>query len=181
MKEFDFSDPRAFILPSGMGPYLSSFGAYRSRGEQVVMRHLGIDKLDMGPGNRYSLAKFVAAMRELQDQFGPSFMRKMGTLILSTAVFPPELDSVEKLLASVGQAYLMNHDSGGVDIGHYRWVATGPRRGTMTCDNPYACATDMGLMESILARFALTGGSVSHAEGPCRHHGGDACSYHVEW
>jgi hypothetical protein len=181
MKEFDFNDPRAFILPSGIGPFLIAFGAYRSRGEQVMKRHLQIDELDMSPGKKYSLGAFMAAMKELQDQFGQPFMRKMGSLILANAAFPPGIDACEKLLGMLDTAYAMNHEVSGGEIGHYRWAPSGDRRGTVTCDNPYACAMDTGLLESVLERFSPGTGNVTHVEGQCRHKGDDVCVYQLEW
>jgi hypothetical protein len=181
VKEFGFSDPRAFVLPSGIEPFLSAFGAYRSRGEQVVERHLGIAELDMRPDRRYSLGGFMAAMRELQDQLGPAFLRRMGFHIVGSTHFPPELDSLGKVLSTLDQRYLMNHDPGGVEIGHYRWAGEDARSGSMTCDTPYACAMDTGLLESVLARFEPETGRLVHAEGPCRHKGDEVCVYRLAW
>jgi hypothetical protein len=182
MKEFELVGADVFVTRAGISPFLASFGVYQSRGEKVVKRHLGITELSDDPDTRLSLRGYLAALQELQTQFGASFIRKMGSLILTSAVFPPGLDTLEKVLSTMTEAYYMNHStSGGRTIGGYNWTSTGERRGSMRCDNPYPCALDLGLLESALTRFGMTG-TVAHDESqPCRHKGGDSCTYLVEW
>ncbi|AKU97261.1 hypothetical protein AKJ09_03925 [Labilithrix luteola] len=182
MKEFEFGDPSVSISRAGMGPFLAAFGAYQSRGEKVVKRHLGVEELSADPSTRYPLSGYLSAMRELQEQFGFSFIRKMGTLVFEKAVFPPGLDSAAKVLASLNQAFYMNHPNAEEGkIGGYQWKADGDARGIMFCDNPYPCSLDTGILEGITSRFSANW-KVSHDEAmPCRAKGGDSCTYVVEW
>jgi hypothetical protein len=50
----------------------------------------------------------------------------------------------------------------------------------MSCDNPYPCAFDLGIIETIASRFEKTS-RVEHHAGTCRHRGDDVCHYRVEW
>jgi hypothetical protein len=182
MREFQLLDDRIETGGGVIDAFLSAFGAYKARGERVVCRHLGTERIDVGVGAFYSAAKFLVAMSELQGQFGESFMRKVGSFIFEKAVFPPGIDSAQKGLTVVGQAYYMNHRNVAPgQIGGYHWSARGDRGGVMFCDNPYPCAFDMGILESIARRFEVQP-VVTHAPAePCRHLGGDACTYEVRW
>jgi hypothetical protein len=109
-------------------------------------------------------------------------MRKVGSYIFEKAVFPPGIDSAQKGMSLVHQAYYMNHrNQADGELGVYRWTPDGERGGVMFCDNPYPCAFDMGILESIARRFE-PGATVTHAPPePCRHTGGQSCSYQVRW
>jgi hypothetical protein len=148
----------------------------------VVCRHLGTERVDVGAASFYSASGFLAAMSELQGQFGAGFMRKVGSFIFDKAVFPPGIDSAQKGLTVVNQAYYMNHRNlREGEIGSYRWTPHGERGGVMFCDNPYPCAFDTGILESIARRFE-PGAVVTHFPAvPCRHTGGESCSYEVRW
>lgn len=182
MKEFELEATDVFVRRSGMSPFIAAFGAYQSRGERVFKRHLGVTELSNDPDALFSLRGYLAALRELQEQFGSPFIRKIGAMIFEKAAFPPGLDSVEKVLSTLNQAYHMNHSAGAEGkIGSYAWTPSGEHRGVLVCDNPYPCALDLGILESAVERFA-EGGKVVHDEGgPCRYKGGDSCSYLVEW
>lgn len=181
MKEFEFADPSVFITRAGMSPFLAAFGAYQSRGEKVVKRHLGVEELSTDPEACFPLSGYLASIRELQEQFGATFIRKVGIFIFEKAVFPPGLDSAAKVLASVDVAYHMNHRNAEGKIGGYHWSADGDTRGIMFCDNPYPCSMDTGLLEGVTSRFSPNW-KVSHDESkPCRAKGGDSCTYIVEW
>lgn len=66
-------------------------------------------------------------------------------------------------------------------IGHYRCeVQEGGTSATMTCDNPYPCDLDRGILAGFAARFEPAV-SVSHSSAGCRKKGENACVYLVEW
>ena len=120
-------------------------------------------------------------MAELQDQFGSAFMRKVGSFIFDKAVFPPGIETVTKGMELIHTAYHMNHSADAKGrIGGYHWASTGERAGTMVCDNPYPCAFDVGIIETIARRFEPAA-HVLHVPEGCRHDGAEACQYKVEW
>lgn len=55
----------------------------------------------------------------------------------------------------------------------------------MTCDNPYPCDFDHGIISAMARRFQPKDSLVVHVEHmdsePCRKQGADSCSYLVEW
>ena len=181
MREFDCSDEKITVRRGVVDAFLAAFWPYKTRGERVVCRHLGIDRLGSDPEESFPASHFLAAMSELQDQFGAPFMRKVGSIIFDNAVFPPGIDNVAKGMELVHTAYYMNHsDEAKGRIGGYHWHPTSARAGKMLCDNPYPCAFDLGIIETIARRFEPEA-KVAHEPGTCRHQAGDACAYAVEW
>ena len=177
MRECVCLDPTA----TSNGPVLEAFfealGPYRSRGEKVVARNCGVSSVPTGAGATYSMQGYLKALKELQDQFGQSFLQRVGSLIFSKALFPPGIKGIEGAMHSIDVAYNMNSTG---KIGSYRFTATGSR-GVMVCDNPFPCAFDFGLLLSVAARFAPSA-KVTHLDPECcRHTDGESCSYSVEW
>ena len=98
VKEFEVTDPDIRIRGGAAAAFIAAFGPYRARGEKVILRVVGLDAVPTDAEATLPLGRFLGAMRELQHQFGPSFMRKIGALVYETAQFPPGLDTLEKLL-----------------------------------------------------------------------------------
>ena len=181
MREFDCSDERIQVRRGVVDAFVAAFGPYKARGERVVCRHLGIESIGTDPEGWFSAPRFFSAMAELQDQFGSPFMRKVGSFIFDKAVFPPGIDALTKGMEVVDTAYYKNHsDEAKGRIGGYHWHPGTARAGKMICDNPYPCAFDLGIIETIARRFEPSA-AVVHVAGACRHEAGDACSYAVEW
>lgn len=180
MKEFEVTDSAVQIRSGAAAAFIAAFGPYRARGEKVILRAVGLEAIPEDSEATLPLGRFLGAMRELQHQFGPSFMRRIGGLAFDTAKLPPGLDSLEKVLPTMNQAYHMNHVDAEGKIGGYTWTRNEGTSGVMFCDNPYPCAFDHGLFESIAARFE-SAGRATHMEGSCRSTGGDSCSYLIEW
>jgi len=181
MKEFDLPDLGITVTRGVIDSFVAAFGAYRTRGEKVVARHLGVENIGTDPETRFAAVAFLGAMRELQDQFGAPFMRKVGSFIFDKAVFPPGIDTIEKGMQLVNTAYYMNHSAEAVGrIGGYHWKLEHARSGTMLLDNPYPCAFDLGIIETIARRFEVVS-IVEHLSGGCRHEGALACTYRVIW
>jgi hypothetical protein len=104
----------------------------------------------------------------------------VGMKIPDTADWPPEVDSFEAALFSIDTAYHMNHRNG--EIGHYKAERINDHQIDVTCDNPYPCFFDYGIVYAMARRFGPKGGyTVTHDEGSCRRKGDEACVYHVKW
>jgi hypothetical protein len=181
MKEFERIDARYRTNRPAIESFVAAFGAYKARGEKIIARHLGVADLATADESKYSVRAYLAAMEELQDQFGVEFMRKLGERVSEKSVFPPGIDSVVKVMEVFNIAYYLNHpDVPTGALGTYQWKATSENGGVMESDSPYACAGDMGLIAGMARRFAPSS-TVEHEPGSCRHEGGDRCRYLVSW
>lgn len=181
MKEFNYGGDTLVMAPVTKA-FLAAFGPYQRRGEQVLCKYFEVTEVSGNPEVWYPLTSFLKAMAEFQRQFGQEFMRKIGQFIFSNAVFPPGIDSLEKGLGSVDQAYHMNHKfSSSPDVGNYLWKIEGSKQGLMICDNPYPCSFDLGIVETIAKQFEPAAVVVHDDQKPCRHTGGESCTYIVTW
>ncbi len=78
-------------------------------------------------------------------------------------------------------SYHMNHIGG--EFGHYNFEKTGDRVGIITCNNPYPCAFDHGLIQGFVEKYREPGTvpSVMHELGTCRMEGTEVCKYSITW
>jgi hypothetical protein len=130
----------------------------------------------------HSQQAWLDSFKEIAEKVGPATLRRIGTKIPETALWPPTVRTVEDALASIDVAYHMNHRGG--EIGHYAFQKTGDKSGKMVCGNPYPCEFDFGIVENTARMFAPPGvpAFVKHDDSqPCRKKGADSCTYRITW
>lgn len=140
----------------------------------------GIDKPKSGQW--YSQQAWLNTFKLITERLGPASMMKIGAAIPNNAQWPPEIDSVEKALASIDVAYHMNHRNG--PIGHYSFTKTGPRSGTMVCKNPYPDSFDWGIIEATAKKFKNPDDYVTvtiDESKPVRAKGAESTTYLISW
>jgi hypothetical protein len=169
------------VLGAPLDAILTAFGTYRSRGEKVMARHLGLEKLVIDPAAQYSCRGTLEGLKELQTQFGPGFMNRVGQYLHERVGFPPEITKFGDALAAVHQSYMANHPVGNDRIGGYRYVAVDDRSGRFYVDAPYPCAFDMGLFQGMAIAFGVDAKVIHEQPEVCRRTGADACTYFIEW
>jgi hypothetical protein len=181
MQEFALSDDTVTVLGGALDAIFAAFGTYRSRGEKVMARHLGLATLELDPAGQYSCRATLECLKELQTQFGPGFLNRVGRLLHERVGFPPEIVDFGDALATVEQSYKANHPVGNDRIGGYRFVREGERRGRFYVDAPYPCAFDMGLFEGMAVAFGVDAKITHEHPEICRRDGGEVCTYFIEW
>lgn len=170
--------------------FIDGLGTYKEVGLEILKKH-GI--VDPKPERWYSLQANLNAYRELENTVGNSTLFVIGEKIPKNAVFPPEIDNIEKALASIDIAYHMNHSVDGKimfdpatgqmteGIGHYHFEMTGDNQAKITCDNPYPTYFDEGIIFAIAQRFN-DASFVRLEEGALtRSQGGDKDVYIIQW
>jgi hypothetical protein len=133
---------------------------------------------DINPNSWYPQQKWLDALKIIHDTFGPLNLKMIGRKIPETANFPPQINSIEAGLDSIGAAYQMNHRGG--EIGYYRYQKTGPREGYVEANNPFPCDFDLGIVDGMAKRFAPTA-TITHIMDGCRKNGANFCRYKVKW
>ena len=66
----------------------------------------------------HSQQAWLDAFREISEKVGPATLRRIGTKIPETALWPPTVRTIEDAMASIDVAYHMNHRGG--PIGNYK-------------------------------------------------------------
>jgi hypothetical protein len=130
----------------------------------------------------YPMDVVVNMYRTILKEIGPSTIRAVGRKIPESAQFPADIHSVDTALRSLDTAYRMNHRGPG-NIGGYHYLSTGSRSVRMSCDNPYPCLFDEGLLEALSERFRPPDGwvRIEHVPQSCRERGDSTCTYNITW
>ncbi|MFW9917657.1 MAG: hypothetical protein ACFFGZ_18800, partial [Candidatus Thorarchaeota archaeon] len=88
---------------------VDGMGAFR-RMANVFLTQAGLpDSIVPDATHWYSQQRWLDAFWLISERIGPNTLYMIGTKIPKNAVFPPEIDSIEKGLASIDVAYHMNH------------------------------------------------------------------------
>lgn len=142
-----------------------------------ILRSKGID--DPGPGKWFKQQAWLDAFKIISESLGPATLFVIGQKIPENARFPPQIDTLEKALASIDVAYHMNHRGG--DIGCYMTEVLTPMTIKVVCRNPYPCDFDRGIIEAMARRFKPAGTLVriDHDSATCRSTGANECAYKV--
>ena len=145
----------------------------------------------------YSQQLWLDVFKTISTKVGENTLFLIGKKIPENAVFPPEIDNIEKALSAIDVAYHMNHRNADSEvlfdpsrppekimlegIGHYGHEKVSDTMALMICENPYPCDFDRGIITTMAQRFNKSAG-VSHDDSkPCRKNDADSCTYIVTW
>ena len=113
----------------------------------------------------YKQIDWLNTFKSISEEMGETILFFIGKSIIDSAEFPPEIDDLEKGLASIDIAYHMNHQKGGKQmlnpengeklngIGSYKVTEVQDNQIKMVCENPYPCDFDRGIITSMSRKF----------------------------
>ncbi len=148
------------------------------------------------PDKWYSQQAWLDAFKEISVKIGEKTLISIGQTIPENAEWPPDIKTIESVMASIDIAYHMNHrynetplfdpETGKMSegIGHYNYKKTGDREITMVCENPYPCALDRGIIKAVAKKFMPANSKLDCKEvvfEGCRSKGANKCTYVVSW
>jgi hypothetical protein len=139
---------------------------------------------DVDADTWYSQEAWLAALRDVAATVGSRALRSLGQHVPKTTVWPPDVTTVPDAIASINDAYEMNHR--GAELGGYAFEHTDDHRGRVSSTTPYPCPFDVGIIEGVIREFSPTVTTtalafVHEASDSCREAGGDECTYVVRW
>lgn len=193
MKQFVAGDPAIEVNGSTVLSVVDGMGAVKNIALRILWEN-GIEapKIDQW----YSQQKWLDSFKQLRDKVGPNTLFGIGLAIPDNAEFPPEIDNINKALASIDVAYHMNHrineeplfnpNTGQMKegIGHYTYKKINDNKIEIICDNPYPCEFDKGIVTALSRRFRPKGTKlvIAHDDSKgCRKNGDSSCTYSVSW
>ncbi|OJJ14014.1 hypothetical protein BKI52_44800 [marine bacterium AO1-C] len=148
----------------------------------ILQRH-GIENPQ--EGEWYEQVCWLNAFKEIGEKYGANTLFAIGKAIPENADFPPDINTLEKALASIDVAYHMNHRQG--EIGYYKLVKFNEedKLAIMECRNPYPSNFDRGIITTMARKFkpprVLMINVAIDTSKPSRLDGADVCTYRITW
>jgi hypothetical protein len=179
MAPFKALSPKVEVNGETVLSVVEGMGIFKQRA-LMILEENGIN--NPAPGQWYMQQSWLDAFKKISDTIGANTLFQIGRKIPESAKFPPEIDNIHKALAAIDIAYHMNHKGG--EIGHYKYEKIDDHSASITCDNPYPCAFDKGIIQAMADKFKPKGSSVivdHDPSKPCKSKGGDSCTYIVKW
>lgn len=190
MAVYEITNQEVKSSGDAIGAFIDALGSYHQVGIEIFARY-GI--IDPKPGDWYITHKVLKAYQEVEQKLGRTTIFSIGEKIPSNAVFPPEIDSIEKALFSINIAYHMNHSINSVimfdpntgtiqdGIGNYVVKILGDGEAEITSDTPYPTAFDEGIIFAIAQRFNEASLVTVQEDRSFRSKGGNEDVYLVQW
>ena len=161
------------------GAALQSFVLALSGSQTILdklLKDAGVEKID--PEAWYDYDRAISIFYQIEQELGRDAVIEVGRKMIESAIYPPEITSIETLLPALGDWFLLN--------------ARGPSVGTITCefeDEHSAvidwsarglCSIDIGILEGACRRYGVKP-LIEHAPGGCKDDGALTCIFHVSW
>lgn len=167
--------PDATVSGGNILSMLAAMGPFRRRGEQILDDH-GIR--DVEAEGWYPLAAYVGSLHAIGQKMGPNTLFQIGRQIPNHVPLPPGIDTFEKVLASFGMAFDMNHR--GAQPGAITYQMASQRTASITTGTPYPCDFDRGVIVGFFQKLLATRVNLEKMDGTaCKARGGETCTYGV--
>lgn len=183
MAQYEAFDPDVEVhgqtILTVMDGALARFSEEYRRTAREALAENGV--VDPAPDAWYPQQAWLDTFEVIAEELEPHILDRLGEQTYRAADWPADVSDVEEGLHSIDAAYRRNHR--GDDIGSYRFERAGDRTGEVTCENPYPCPFDRGLIRAVTREFAPVESFV-FVEEPgdrCRRDGDAACRYRVSW
>ncbi len=180
MQQFVPIDDNVEVLGQAVLTIVKEMGPMKSLGMQYL-RENGIE--DPKPDQWYSQKSWLDAFKRVSEKIGARTLRAIGKGIPDNALFPDDIDTLEKALAAIDIAYHINHRGG--EIGYYKYTRINDHKAIMECRNPYPTEFDHGIIEAMALRFkpedSLRIKVYLDESKATRKNGGDSDTFIIEW
>jgi hypothetical protein len=171
--------------PSVAMKYLTKFGLIKSSAGKPS---------DIDPEGWYSQDAWLAAYEAIAKEVGFNSLYTIGKAIVEVTEIPKHVNDIHAGLSSLDIIYHLNHRKNGKvmfnpetgemlsGIGNYKYQPVQNEKCIVfTCDNPYPCDFDRGLITGLAGRFEPQSSTRHDNEAQCRKKGANSCTYIVRW
>jgi hypothetical protein len=166
--------PDATVSGGNILSMLAAMGPFRKRGEQILLEH-GLS--DVQAEGWYPLGAYVQALRTISQKMGPNTLLQIGKQIPNHVPLPPGLDTTEKVLASFGVAFDMNHR--GMPKGLITYRIASDQEADITSGTPYPCDFDRGVILGFFQTLLHLAPHYQHDAQLCKKRGSAVCVHYV--
>lgn len=143
---------------------------------QKILADAGVGRID--PESWYDYDWASSIYYRIGEQVGRAAVMAVGRKMIEAAVFPPGIDSVQKVLMSLGAAFKLNTRGG--DVGDILCTIEDDYSATIVRTQRGLCPFNIGIIEGCCARYGVKP-LIEHGAGGCQDDGAPTCTYHVNW
>lgn len=164
--------------PEYYGAALNSFVLAFGEANSVVKKILadaGVEQID--PDRWYDYDWASSIFYRIGEKVGRAAVINVGRKMIEAAVFPPGIDSVQKVLMSLGAAFKLNTRG---EVGDIFCTIEDDYSATIVRTQRGLCPFNIGIIEGCCARYGVTP-LIEHGAGGCQDEGAPTCTYHVNW
>ncbi len=171
MRVFESPDPDAQARGAAIKSILAGVPAAFEPQAEAILADNGIT--DLSETEWYPLQSYLDAYQTIIEEIGEVTLQQIGRTTPETAEWPPEVETPFDALASIDDAYGLNHRG---DVGGYETTRIDETTARVTAHTPYPCTYEHALVEATAEQFA---------DGPARAttttDDGADCVFEVEW
>ncbi len=197
MASYDFS--KIDIIGAALQSFFGGLGSFQSIADRILSElQYGSQREDgtyyFEPERWYPAGPNIRMFQILKEKVGANTLRQAGRSVPENAIFPPDIDTIQKGLAGIDVAYHLNHGQNGKPlmnpetgemqdvIGHYRLEEVpGKNEARIISDTPYPSEFDEGIVAAMARRFEPGARVTLDESQPSRLNGADTCTYLVRW
>lgn len=173
--------------------FLTETDSFENVSLEILSRH-GLSNVK--PKSWYSQQKWLDAMKEFSAKIGNPVLFKIGLRIGIDLDIPSNVRNLEKALTFIDINHHKNHRFKGKimynpktkkfkeGVGYYKYKKIGKNEIRMTCNSPYPCEFDRGLITSVVLRNVPKNSkayAIHDDSKPCRKEGSSSCEYIISW
>ncbi|CAA6827786.1 MAG: Unknown protein [uncultured Aureispira sp.] len=176
MKPFDLN---AEFLGVSLFPAIWSFRSFVKDNMLKTLEEEGILEPDVDTW--YDIKMILNFYKNIVKNYGPHTTFQLGKSIPGNAVFPPNMDTIQKGFELINVGYHMNHRNG--YVGFYKLVSHDMEKKeiVMQCYNPYPCDFDRGLFTAMARKFQSGIRVVVDETKPTKKKGGNESWYIISY
>lgn len=160
------------------GAALRSFILGLAESETIIKKLLAdadVEGIDADAWYDYDWA--IRFFDKVEAEVGRAALIEVGRKMIETATYPPEIDSIQKLLAGLDYWFKLN--ARGPDIGGISCEFEDDHSATLAWSARGPCSLNLGILEGACARYGVKP-LIEHGDG-CKGTGAGTCIYHVSW
>lgn len=144
-----------------------------------ILADANIESID--PETWYDYEWAVAFFYRIERELGKAALTEIGRSMIQSALFPPQIDSVEVLLGSLDAWFKLN--ARGPDVGGFTCEFEDEHAAVIENSAWGPCSLNLGVIAGACSRFGVKP-LIEHAAGGCQDPGDgrpSTCVYRVSW
>lgn len=109
--------------------------------------------LNPEPGQWYPLGVFMEFLKEINREYGPSLLFKIGKQISKNHPMLHDYNTLQMILLNLDRLYHYNHRGSDLEVFHLHSFSKERKEAVVKCTNPYPCYLNRGILSMLAHHF----------------------------